>query len=94
MTPENEAHMQLTINKLRADLIATNNAVHALLGALDATQRVEALKLFAQLHELQEQTVAQAPRPASPQATKRMREAHERMYTSLQSVHTMARPAG
>lgn len=72
---------------LRVDLMATNLALSALMGALPSDQRRRWLACFAQLTAAQEQTAEQS---GNTEAITLLQPAVQRMYSSLEGVHKMA----
>ena len=72
--------------KLRLDLMASNLAHQALLSVLTPEQRDLALKAFAQLAVMQEQT---AEKMQKPELVASMQAGHQRLYTALQGARTV-----
>jgi len=77
------------LDRLRCDLSATNSALTAVMCALPADQREQALKGLAQLSAMKADTYAQLPTPAAQAAAQQMTQAEDRLYQMLQGAHRM-----
>lgn len=74
------------LQKLRADLMATNKALAAVASTLTDEQRDQALRRFALTSLLHEETAAGAAKQVAPETLQAMREAEERAYALLLSA--------
>lgn len=81
--------IKTTIERLRADLIATNSALIALLTSLPAETQRQALKALAELSVVREQHAEQSPDPEAQEAMELVHQATERLYQALQGAHKM-----
>lgn len=75
--------IRIALQKLRADLSATNKALLAIAAELPSEQRTAVAQRFAQLSVLNEQTALQIPKQVAPETLQAMREAEEQMYKML-----------
>ena len=78
--------MRRAIQRLRADLIATNKALTALASTLPQAQLEQAIARLAQLSVLNEETVDALPMQPAPETLQLLREAEERVHTLLASA--------
>lgn len=78
-----------SVQRLRADLMATNMALQCVLTCMTPDQQRQALTALAELSVLQEQFVAARPTPAEREAARPILQAVERQYQALQGAHKM-----
>lgn len=77
------------LDRLRCDLSATNSALAAVMTALPAEAREQALKSLAELSVMKSETVDQLPTPAAQAAARQLLAAENRVYQLLQGTHRM-----
>ena len=81
--------LKRTVEKLRADLMATNSALMAVMTSMPVEQQREALKGFAQLSAMKAQLVEKSQSPAERAMLQLVQAAEERLYQAMQGAHTM-----
>lgn len=87
--------VKASIERLRADLMATNAALTAVLTSMPAEAQQQALKALAQMSVMQEQFAEQQQDPAQAAAMQQVLQATERLYQALQGAAKMrARKTG
>jgi|GEM_PF-1787686 len=77
------------IRNLRADLVATNSALVALMTVLTPEQRAQTLKSFAELSVLKEATIERLPTEDAKETVRQVLVAEKRLYQALQSGHKL-----
>lgn len=77
------------IRQLRADLMATNSALLAVLTSMPLEQQQQALKAFAELSVMKEQTVEKLPTPEARASLRQVLASEERLYSAMQGAHKM-----
>lgn len=78
-----------TIERLRADLIATNAALIAVLTSMPPDQQRQALTALAEISVRQEQACERAATPDAEQALQQVHAATGRLYEALQGAVQM-----
>lgn len=81
--------VEASIERLRADLMATNAALTAVLTSMPAESQQQALTALAQLSVMQEQFAEQQQDPAQAAAMRQVLKATERLYQGLQGAVKM-----
>ena len=81
--------IKTTIEKLRADLMATNMALQCVMTAMPPDAQQQALKALAQLSVMQEQSVAKTQAPEAQAAMRLVTQAVDRVYQGLQGAHKL-----
>ena len=77
------------LDRLRADLSATNSALAAVMTVLPADLREAALTHLASLSALKSSTFEQIPTPEARAGARLFLEAEDRVYQLLQGAHRM-----
>lgn len=78
--------IQASIERLRADLMATNAALTAVLTSMPAEAQQQALTALAQMSVMQEQFAEQQQDPIQAEAMQQVLKATERLYQALQNA--------
>lgn len=81
--------LKTAVTKLRADLMASNLALQAILTAMPLDDQKQALKALAQLSVMQEQFAEKTQTPAAQEQMKTVVQATDRLYQALQGAHKM-----
>lgn len=92
MTHNKEDDTDARLARLRADLMATNTALLALMQTLPAPQRQAWLDQMAALSAQKADGVGSAPIPAMQAAMQQVQAAEQRLWQALQGAHRMAQP--
>jgi len=79
--------LKSTVEKLRADLMATNMALQCVMTAMPPEAQQQALKGLAQLSVAQEQFAEQSADPDRQAAMQQVAQAVERQYQGLQGAY-------
>jgi hypothetical protein len=82
-------NIKRTVEKLRADLMATNIALQCVMTSMPPDAQRQSLKAIAQLDVMQEQFVEQTQTPEVQELMQLVRQSVERLYQSLQGAHKM-----
>ena len=77
------------MEKLRADLIATNMAMQCVMTSMPPEAQQQTLKALAQLSVMQEQSAASQQNPETQAAMQLVQQAVQRQYQGLQGAHKL-----
>ena len=78
-----------TVEKLRADLMATNSVLMAIVTSMPAEQQRQALNAVAQMSAMKAQLVEKSQNPAERAMLQLVQASEERLYQAMQGAHKM-----
>jgi RecA/RadA recombinase len=81
--------LEQTITSLRADLMATNAAVLAVLRSMTPEQRERALEVFAQISAQRQVVVESIATPVQRQMLQEVQDAEERLHQAMVGAHKL-----